>query len=51
MSEGAAMGGSGNGSTYSLVNEPAECWQRVTLRSLLAPIAGTIHFQSKIVFE
>ena len=33
------MGGGGNGSTYSLVNEPAESWQGVPLRSLLAPTA------------
>lgn len=39
MLEGATVGGGGNGSTNSLVNEPAKCWQSIPLRSFLAPTA------------
>ena len=40
MLEGATVGGSGNGSTNSLVNEPAKCWQSIPLRNFLAPTAS-----------
>ncbi len=37
MQKGAAMRGGGHCSTHGLVNEPAEGWQGVALRCLLAP--------------
>lgn len=43
------MGGSGNSSTNSLVNEPAKCWQCIAMRNFLAPTAVSGHVQARII--